>query len=70
SSAEPGMKTTSSTVALWPCRQQPIKYWTDYVREDSAAVGLSAAWARLAQDRHAWRNRIHTLLGHIQPSAG
>ena len=45
----------------------PMKCWTDYVREDLDALGILPSWARLGQDREAWRTKIHDLLGHTQP---
>ena len=48
-------------------RGRPMKCWTDYVREDLDALRILPSWARLAQDREAWRTKIHDLLGHTQP---
>ena len=41
---------------------QPLQCWTDYVREDLTALGLTASWFRKAQDRDSWRDEIHELL--------
>ena len=43
-------------------RGRPPKCWTDYVREDLEAPKLLHNWARLAQDRDSWRDRIHKLM--------
>ena len=45
-------------------RGRPPKCWTDYVREDLESLKLLLNWARLAQDRDTWRNKIQDLLGH------
>ena len=47
-------------------RGRPLKCWTDYVREDLTALGLTASWFRRAQDRGYWRDKIQELLGHTQ----
>ena len=47
-----------------------LKPWIDYVREDLHELKVPYTWDRLVQDRNKWRNKIHMLLEHIQPSAG
>ena len=38
----------------------------DYVRVDVNSLKLLLDWARLAQDRESWRDKIQELLGHTQ----
>ena len=33
----------------------------------SDVLKILPSWARLAQDREAWRTKIHDLIGHTQP---
>ena len=70
SAGAPGTKSDPSP----PCSLQsahavhgrPFKCWTDYVREDLTALGLTASWFGKAQDRDSWRDKIQELLGHTQ----